>query len=121
MKYKKIPLEEQFKKLDKGLRIHPEYNACAIRAWAEIPISVYLGGDSEEGKLRRDALFRMLCLPPSKEEGMTYRDVAEHIALLQQQGEQYRFENAVRLLAAPLAEGYEKWKEAQKKDAKDTT
>ena len=49
MKYKKIPLEEQFKKLDKGLRIHPEYNACAIRAWAEIPIAVYLGGDSEEG------------------------------------------------------------------------
>ena len=52
---------------------------------------------------------------------MTYRDAAEHIALLQQQGEQYRFENAIRLLAAPLAEGYEKWKEAQKKDAKNAT
>lgn len=121
MKYKKIPLEEQFKKLDKGLRIHSEYNACAIRAWAEMPISVYLGGDSEEGKLRRDALFRMLRLPFVKEEGMTYRDAAERIASLKQQGEQYRVENAVRLLAAPLADGYEKWKEAQKKDAKDTT
>lgn len=121
MKYKKIPLEEQFKKLDKSLRVHPEYNACAIRAWAEMPISVYLGSDSEEGKLRRDALFRMLRLSPSKEEGMTYRDAAERTAFLKQQGEQYRFENVVRLLAAPLADGYEKWKEAQKKDAKDTT
>ena len=38
MAYKKIPLEEQLEKAGRE-RIHPEYDACAIRAFGRMPLS----------------------------------------------------------------------------------
>jgi len=115
--YKKIPLGEQLEKVNQGI-VHPEYAACAIRAWADTPISAYLGGDTEKGRQRRDRLWQLLGPPAAGEAAMTYRHVVEYICFRMQTGE--ATENAKRLLAEPLAEGYEKWKE-ECRDAESAT
>lgn len=109
MKYQKIPLEEQLKRLDAGNFAHPEFGACAIRAWAGMPLSVYFG-DTAEGKARHGELIQKLQLSP--EEDTTYREAALRIQCWKQQdGDSSRAGKALCLLAEPLAAAYMAWME----------
>ena len=65
MAYKKIPLEEQLEKAGRE-RIHPEYDACAIRAFGRMPLSDYMKNDN-----CRTRLGMMLGIPPERLEKMT--------------------------------------------------
>ena len=118
MEFKKIPLQEQLQRAREGFLIHPEYAACAIRLWAEMPIAAYMADGSREAVSEHTRLMNLLGITEEKEASMTYRDVAVLIGQRKQQGKnQWAMDEAVRMLAAPAARSYRKWKEAQ--DAKN--
>ena len=119
MEYQKIPLEEQLGKISDGLILHPEYTARTIYLWAEMPLSEYLGGNSEKGIERRKRFRRLLRITPGEEEKMSYRDAVEHMELcrhIKKQG--WRIDMALRLLAEPLKEAYDQFRRYN--DEKDT-
>lgn len=119
MELQKIPLQEQLRRAKEGFLIHPEYAACAIRSWADMPIAAYMGGENEEAAKDRAKLRSLLNVTAEQEASMSYRDMAALIGRRKQQGwQKWGLEEAVRLLAAPAAKSYRKWKEAQ--DAKNT-
>lgn len=120
MEYIKMPLEEQLRKAGDGLRIHAEYPACAIRAWAATPISSYLGGDSETGLGRRARFRALFGLSPGEEDAMDYRDVAKLLSDRLREGKQGQAVEALHLLAEPLSDVYQKWKEAWENAEKTT-
>ena len=114
MEFKKMPLQEQLKRAGRGEIIHPEYAACAIRLWAEMPIAAYMAVGCREAVSEHTRLMNLLGITEEKEASMTYRDVAVLIGQRKQQGKnQWALDEAVRLLAAPAARSYRKWKEAQ--------
>ncbi len=114
MAYKKIPLEEQLEKAGRE-RIHPEYDACAIRAFGRMPLSDYMKNDN-----CRTRLAMMLGIPPERLEEMTVRETAALISRHKRPGPGVLpHRELLRLFAAPMSEAYRAWKEAQdKKDAK---
>lgn len=120
MDYEQIPLEEQLKKAADGFCIHPEYSACAIRAWGKTPIVDYFGSGTETGMQRLTELMKILHIPKKKLSRMTYCDIAGHINSLRQKGtNSRRVKKAMRLLAEPLADGFELWKEGRCKNAEN--
>ena len=114
MAYKKIPLEEQLEKAGRE-RIHPEHDACAIRAFGRMPLSDYMKNDNY---LTRLAM--MLGIPTERLEKMTVRETARLIGRHKRPGPgTLPHRELLRLFAAPMSEAYWAWKEAQdKKDAK---
>lgn len=115
MPYAKIPLKKQLNKIAKGLCVHPEYMPSAIRAWADIPISTYLGAES-----RRRDFRRLLGITEEEEGNMTYSEAVSRIGPWFDDGRSVsRAHQALRLLAEPLHEAYQKWEEQQ--DETNTT
>lgn len=112
MAYKKIPLEEQLEKAGK-YRIHPEHDACAIRAFADTPLSDYM----KDINLR----FGMaLGVPPEQLAKMTVRDAAIMISRRRRPGKGVLpHRQLLRLFAAPMDGAYRLYEEAQ--DAKEET
>ena len=112
MRFSRIPLEEQLKLAAGKKLIFPDYPACAIRSWAVTPLTVYLGGDSEEGKRRQATFMALLGISRKQMEAMRYKDAAALIAArILEEGKGRRAREAVRLLAGPPAESYIRWKE----------
>lgn len=106
MGYKKIPLEEQLEKAGR-YRVHPEHDACAVRAFGDMPLSDYMKGCT----LR----FGMaLGIPPEQLEKMTVREAAVLISRKKRPGQGVLpHRQLLRLFAAPMNEAYKLWKEAQ--------
>ncbi len=120
MDYEKIPLSEQLHRAASNFAIHPEYPVCVIREWAEMPVSAYLGGNSEAGLERREQFRRLMGLPPEKVKTMTYREAVKRLAyFLRQTPSDSCLERALILLAEPLSETWKSYKEAL--DAKNKT
>ena len=110
MAYKKIPLEEQLEKAGRE-RIHPEYDACAIRAFGRMPLSDYMKNDNY-----RTRLAMMLGIPTERLEKMTVRETARLIGRHKRPGPgTLPHRELLRLFAAPMSEAYRAWKEAQDK------
>lgn len=111
MGYKKIPLEEQLEKAGKK-RVHPEHDACAVRAFGDMPLSGYMKNEHY-----RTRLGMMLGIPPEQMEKMTVRETARLISRQKRPGPGVLPHRELQLLfAAPMGEAYRAWKEAQ--DAK---
>ncbi len=111
MGYKKIPLEEQLEKAGK-YRIHPEHDACAVRAFGGMPLCGYM----KSGHCRT-RLSMALGIPPERLEKMTVRETAILISRQKRPGQGVLpHRELLRLFAAPMSEAYRVWKEAQ--DAK---
>lgn len=107
--YKKIPLEEQLEKAGR-YRVHPEYDACAVRAFGDMPLSDYM-------KDRTLRLGMALGIPPEQLTKMTVRETALLISRRRRSGQGVLpHRQLLRLFAAPMSEAYRVWKEAQ--DAK---
>ncbi|MBD5402228.1 hypothetical protein HDR58_05455 [bacterium] len=118
--HNKISLEEQLQKAAARRIVFPEYAACAVQAWAETPIAIYLGGYTEVGAKRRQEIRFLLGISPVEEECMCYRDVADRIFNRMQTEElKQNAEKALFILAEPLADAYGRWKEEH--HAKNTT
>ena len=114
MEYEQIPLEEQLKKAADGYCIHPEYSACAIRAWGKTPIVDYFGSGTETGMQRLTELMKILHIPKKKLIRMTYCDIAGHInSLRQDAANRRRVKKAIQLLGTPFVEGFELWQEGR--------
>lgn len=112
MAYKKIPLGEQLKNAYSGYRIHPEYTACAIRAFGDMPLPDYM-----KNSHHRTRLGMILGVSTERLEKMTVREAAVLISRKKRPGQGVLpFGELLRLLAAPMAEACRVWKEAQ--DAK---
>lgn len=115
MPYVKIPLKMQLNKIAKGLCVHPEYMPAAIRAWADMPISAYLGAES-----RRRDFRRLLVITEEEESTMTYSGAVSRIGpWFDDDRFVSRTHQALRLLAEPLHEAYRRWEGQQ--DETDTT
>lgn len=113
MAYKKIPLEEQLGKAYGNYRIHPEYNACAVHAFGDMPLPDYM----KNGHCL-PLLSRRLGTTPERLEKMTVREAAVLISRQKRPGQGVLPHRELLLLfAVPMAEAYRVWKEAQ--DAKE--
>lgn len=111
MGYKKIPLAEQLERAGK-YRVHPEHDACAVRAFGEMPISDYMKNEHY-----RTRLGMALGIPPEQMEKMTVRETAQLIGRHKRPGPGVLpHKELLRLFAEPMDEAYKLWKEAQ--DAK---
>ena len=109
MRYKKIPLEEQLEKAGR-YRVHPEHDACAVRAFGDMPLPDYM----KDGTLK---LGMALGIPPERLAKMTVREAAVLISRRRRPGKGVLpHRQLLRLFAAPMNEAYRLWKEAQ--DAK---
>lgn len=109
MRYKKIPLEEQLEKAGRR-RIHPEHDACAVRAFGDMPLPDYM----KDGTLK---LGMALGVAPERLAKMTVRETALLISRRRRPGKGVLpHRQLLRLFAAPMNEAYKLWKEAQ--DAK---
>ncbi len=112
MAYKKIPLEEQLKRAYARHRIHPEHDACAVRAFGDMPLCDYM-----KNSHCRARLGRILDVPLERLEKMTVRETALLISRQKRPGPGVLpHRELLRLFAAPMDEAYKLWKEAQ--DAK---
>ncbi|NBK00343.1 hypothetical protein D5282_24555 [bacterium 1xD8-48] len=110
MGYKKIPLAEQLERAGK-YRVHPEHDACAVRAFGDMPLSGYMKGEYA------GRLGMLLGIPPERLEKMTVREAALLISRHRRPGKGVLpHRELLRLFAAPMSEAYRLWKEAQ--DAK---
>ncbi len=108
MKYKKIPLEEQLKKAGR-YRVHPEHDACAVRAFGEMPLSDYMKNGHDTTRLGM-----ALGVPPEHLEKMTVREAALLISGHKRPGPgMLPHRQLLLLFAAPMSEAYRVWKEAQ--------
>ena len=111
MAYTKIPLEEQLKNAGR-YRVHPEHDACAVRAFGDMPLCDYMKSEHH-----RTRLGRILGVPAERLEKMTVRETAVLISRKKRPGQGVLpFGELLRLFAAPMSEAYRVWKEAQ--DAK---
>lgn len=111
MEYKKIPLDEQLKNAGR-YRVHPEYTACAIRAFGDMPLCDYMKHEH-----LRTRLGRILGVSAERLEKMTVREAAVLISRKKIPGQGVLpFGELLRLFAAPMSGAYRVWKEAQ--DAK---
>lgn len=111
MAYKKIPLEEQLENVGR-YRIHPEYAACTIRAFSDMPLCGYM-----KNSHYRARLGRILGVSPERLEKMTVREAAVLTSRKKRPGKGVLpYGELLRLFAAPMDEAYKLWKEAQ--DAK---
>lgn len=111
MAYKKIPLEEQLEKAGR-YRIHPEHDACAVRAFGDMPLCGYM-----KNSHCRARLGRILGVSQERLEKMTVRETAVLISRKKRPGKGVLpFGELLRLFAAPMDEAYKLWREAQ--DAK---
>lgn len=112
MAYKKIPLEEQLKRVSDRRRIHPEYDACAVQAFGMMPLRDYMKSSHHTQRLGM-----ILRVPPERLEKMTVREVAVLISRKKRPGPGVLpFSELLLLFAAPMDGAYRLWKEAQ--DAK---
>lgn len=110
MEYKKIPLAEQLERAGK-YRVHPEHDACAVRAFGDMPLCDYMKGEYA------GRLGMALGIPPEQMEKMTVREAAQLIGRHKRPGPGVLpHKELLRLFAAPMGEAYRAWKEAQ--DAK---
>lgn len=111
MGYKKIPLAEQLERAGK-YRVHPEHDACAVRAFGDMLLCDYMT-DEYAGRLGM-----ALGIPPERLEKMTVRETAQLISRHKRPGPGVLpHKELLRLFAAPMGEAYRAWKEAQ--DAKN--
>lgn len=111
MAYKKIPLEEQLEKAGK-YRIHPEHDACAVRAFGDMPLCDYMKNSHYCARLGM-----ILGVSAEQLTKMTVREAAVLISRKKRPGQGVLpFGELLRLFAAPMSEAYRVWKEAQ--DAK---
>ena len=111
MAYKKIPLEEQLEKAGK-YRIHPEHDACAVRAFGDMPLCDYMKNSHYCARLGK-----ILGVSAEQLTKMTVREAAVLISRKKRPGQGVLpFGELLRLFAAPMSEAYRVWKEAQ--DAK---
>ena len=111
MAYKKIPLEEQLEKAGK-YRIHPEHDACAVRAFGDMPLCDYMKNSHYCARLGM-----ILSVSAEQLTKMTVREAAVLISRKKRPGQGVLpFGELLRLFAAPMSEAYRVWKEAQ--DAK---
>lgn len=110
MGYQKIPLKEQLGRAVSGEAVHPEYAASLIRGLADMPMPEYM-----EDAQCRYWLEHALGLPHGRLDGMAFREAA---ALIPSPEESERGAQALRLFAAPIAEGY--WKKEGESHAEDT-
>ena len=103
MGYKKIPLAEQLERAGK-YRVHPEHDACAVRAFGEMPLSGYMKGEYA-GRLGK----------------MPVRETAQLIGRHKRPGAGVLpHKELLRLFAAPMGEAYRVWKEAQDAEKEKT-
>lgn len=115
VEYKKIPLDEQLEKAGKK-RIHPEYDACAIRGFGDMPLSGYMKNEHY-----RTRLGMALGIPPERLEKMTVREMALLISRQKRPGAGVLpHKELLRLFAAPMGEAYRAWKEAQDERKEET-
>ncbi len=109
MAYKKIPLEEQLKRACNRRRIHPEHDACAIRSFGDMPLSVYMKNDHYTLRLGM-----AIGAVPEQLEKMTVREAAVLIGRQKRPGPGVLpHRELLRLFAAPMDGAYKLWKEAQ--------
>lgn len=121
MEYQKIPLKEQLERAEDGCIVHPEYIPCAIRAWADIPLPVYFGG-GEDGEEGTGQLAKLLGISPAFAGKLAYKEAAMRVSRLRRKPDgKGRELEAVRLLAQPLADAYQRWKEAWENAKKEET
>ena len=114
MGYKKIPLAEQLERAGK-YRVHPEHDACAVRAFGEMPLSNYMKGEYA------GRLGMALGIPPEQMEKMTVRETARLISRQKRPGPGVLPHRELLLLfAAPMGEAYRVWKEAQDAEKEKT-
>ena len=114
MGYKKIPLAEQLERAGK-YRVHPEHDACAVRAFGEMPLCDYMKGEYA------GRLGMALGIPPERLEQMTVRETALLISRHKRPGPGVLpHKELLRLFAAPMGEAYRVWKEAQDAEKEKT-
>lgn len=75
VKIEPLPLSERLQQLDEFHPAHPEFPACAVRALAETPVSVFLAGFKEA----RDELAYVLDIDVADLEQMSYQELAAAI------------------------------------------
>ena len=116
-KYEKISLDVQLEKLSQERCVYPEYTPLAIRAWAKMPLSVYLRTEN-----RRKEFRELLGITKEEECTMTYAEAASHIApWFDDDRNAQRAQKALSLLAEPLYVAYRIWEDKKNgKDAKNT-
>ena len=102
MRFQRIPLSQQLKQLQDGIPAHPEFTACAIRAWAGTSLKDYFGSAETE----RKKLGELIGIPPGEEEGMTYREAAAKVYELGEWGKWADAEAATLLLAESFLRFY---------------
>lgn len=115
MGYKKIPLAEQLERAGK-YRVHPEHDACAVRAFGDMPLCDYMKNEHH-----RTRLGRILNVTPERLEKMTVRETAVLISRKKRPGKGVLpFGELLRLFAEPMDEAYKLWKEAQDAEKEET-
>ena len=118
MRYQRIPLEEQLRKVRGNFLIHPEYAPSVIRAMGEMPLAACFDRSEEKEEVLYKELLHMLDVPPEREASLTYRYAAETIRAWKQKNDYdhlYLVNAAVFTLAQPFADAYEKWKEDKRR------
>lgn len=116
MDYKKIPLEEQLEKAGR-YRIHPEHDACAVRAFGDMSLPDYMRNEHH-----RTRLGKILGVSQERLEKMTVRETAILISRRRRPGKGVLpFGELLRLFAAPMDGAYKAWKEAQQDAKKEET
>lgn len=114
MAYKKIPLDEQLEKAGR-YRIHPEHDACAVRAFGDMPLSNYMKGEYA------GRLGMALGIPSEQLEKMTVRETAQLISRHKRPGPGVLpHKELLRLFAEPMDEAYKLWEEAQDAEKEET-
>lgn len=103
MKLQRIPLENQLEQLKKGIPAHPEFNASAIRSWADTSLGEWFG--AERKAIER--LSEILRIPGRKAETLPYKDAAALTAELWKNSERKEdADEALGLLALPFIRYY---------------
>lgn len=95
----RIPLERRLERVRTGYASDREYNACAVRSFAQTPISVYLSAFADE----YERLLELLSITEEEARGMTYRDTAAAVhRLFWMRGSRAKAAEAMRILALPF-------------------
>lgn len=103
----RIPLEKRLERVKTGYASDREYNACAVRSFAEIPIRVYLSAFGNEYA----RLLELLSITEEEAQDMTYRNVAAAVhRLFWMRGSRAKAAEAMRILALPFQQCQEERK-----------
>lgn len=98
VKIKPLPLSERLQRLDEFHPAHPEFPACAVRALAETPVSVFLAGFQDA----RNELAYVLDLDADVLAQMTYAQLAAAIQPFWECRREFTIADvAISLLASP--------------------